>query len=334
MRAPEFRPPRFWTESGDAWPARALAPLALAWSAAGRVRRALVPSFRAEAKVLCVGNLVAGGAGKTPLVLDLARRILCRGHAVHILTRGYGGTLAGPVKVDLGRHGFPDVGDEALLLARLAATWVGRDRARAAKAACADGARVLIMDDGFQNSSLAKDFSVLAVDGAVGFGNGRVIPAGPLREPLGHGLARADAVVMFGPDEKNAALRIQAIRPDLAVLHARFAPGPEALRLKGRPALAFAGIGRPEKFFATAREAGVLVRETADFPDHHVYSDSDLAGIFRRAADLGAVPLTTAKDAARMPPSARAQVEVLTMTLVWEDEAALEALLHRFLASR
>jgi tetraacyldisaccharide 4'-kinase len=278
--------------------------------------------------------LVAGGAGKTPLVLDLVRRILRRGHAAHILTRGYGGTLAGPVKVDLARHGVPDVGDEALLLARLAATWVGRDRAKTAKAACADGARILVMDDGFQNPSLAKDFSVLAVDGAVGLGNGRVIPAGPLREPLGPGLARADAVVIFGPDAKNAALRIQALRPELAVLRARVAPGPEAARLKGRPVLAFAGIGRPEKFFATARAAGVEVRETLAFPDHHVYSDSDLAGIFRRAADLGAMPLTTAKDAARIPPSARAPLEVLTMTLVWEDEAALEALLHRFLSPR
>ena len=328
MRAPEF-----WTGTEGAWPARALAPLAWAWATASRARLALARPWRAPAKVLCVGNLVAGGAGKTPLVLDLARRILRCGHAVHILARGYGGTLAGPVKVDLARHKFTDVGDEALLLARLAATWVGHDRAKTAKAACADGARILIMDDGFQNPSLAKDFSVLAVDGAAGFGNGRVMPAGPLREPLEHGIKRADAVVIFGADATNAASRIRELRPELAVLHARFAPGLESARFKGRPALAFAGIGRPEKFFATAREAGVLVRATADFPDHHVYSDSDLAGIFRRAAALGAVPLTTAKDAARMPPSARAQVEVLTMTLVWEDEAVIEALLHRFLAA-
>lgn len=331
MRAPEFWPPKFWIGDGDAWSARALAPLAFAWAAAGRARRALVRPYRADAKVLCVGNLVAGGAGKTPLVIELARRVLGRGHAVHILTRGYGGTLAGPVKIDLSRHGFSEVGDEALLLARVAATWVGRDRAGAARAACADGARVLIMDDGFQNPSLAKDFSVLAVDGATGFGNGRVIPAGPLREPLGSGLARADAVAISGPDERSTCARIQALRPELPILRARIAPGPEAVRLAGRPALAFAGIGRPEKFFATAREAGVELRETLAFPDHHVYSESDLAQIFRRAADLGALPLTTAKDAARIPPAARAQVEVLTMTLVWEDEAALEALLHRFL---
>ena len=328
MRAPEF-----WIGAEDAWPARALAPVAWIWAAASWARLALARPWRAPAKVLCVGNLVAGGAGKTPLALDLARRILRRGHAVHILTRGYGGTLAGPVKVDSARHKVTDVGDEALLHARVAATWVGRDRAETAKAACADGARVLVMDDGFQNTSLAKDFSILAVDGAVGFGNGHVMPAGPLRETRGSGLARADAVVIYGPDEKNAARRIRGLRPELPILGARIAPGSEAARLKGRPAFAFAGIGRPEKFFATARAAGVEVRETLAFPDHHAYSDSDLAGIFRRAAALGAMPLTTAKDAVRISASARAPLEVLTMALVWEDEASLESLLHRFLAS-
>jgi tetraacyldisaccharide 4'-kinase len=230
------------------------------------------------------------------------------------------------------RHGFSDVGDEALLLARVAATWVGRDRAGAARAACADGAKVLIMDDGFQNPSLAKDCSILAVDGAAGFGNGRVMPAGPLREPLGEGLARADAIAVFGRDETNAAARVRSFRPELPILRARLAPGPEAARLAGRPALAFAGIGRPEKFFATARAAGIDLRETLAFPDHHAYTDSELARIVRRAAELGAMALTTAKDAARLSPAARAQVEVLTTTLVWEDEAALDSLLDRVLA--
>ena len=329
-----MRPPEFWSERGDTWPARALAPLAWVWAAATRARRALARPWRAPAKVLCVGNLVAGGAGKTPLALELSGRILRQGHAVHILTRGYGGTLAGPVKVEPWRHGFAEVGDEALLHARVATTWVGRDRVPSAQAACADGARVLVMDDGFQNPSLAKDFSILVVDGEVGFGNGRVVPAGPLREPLGAGLARADAVVVFGPDEKNAARRIRSIRPELPILGARLAPGSETARLKGRPVFAFAGIGRPEKFFATARAAGADVRETRAFPDHHAYTDSDLAEIFRRAAALGAVPLTTAKDAARLVPSARAQTLVLTTMVAWEDEAALETLLERFLASR
>lgn len=325
------RPPEFWSRPEAAWPAFALAPVAFAWSMAGCVRNALARPYRASARVLCVGNLVAGGAGKTPLVLDLVRRILRRGHAAHVLVRGYGGSLAGPVRVDAARHDARDVGDEALMLARVAATWVGRDRVKAARAACADGARVLVMDDGFQNPSLAKDLSILAVDGAVGFGNGRVVPAGPLREPVERGLARADAVAIFGSDDRDAAARIGSARPGMPVLRARVAPAPETERLRGRTAFAFAGIGRPEKFFASAREAGIDVRETVALPDHCVYSDSDLAGFFRRAARLGAMPLTTAKDAARLPPWARAQVEVLTTTLLWEDEAALEAFLDRFL---
>jgi tetraacyldisaccharide 4'-kinase len=325
------RAPEFWARPEASWPAHALAPLACAWVAAGRLRGVFVRPYRAPAWVLCVGNLVAGGAGKTPLVVDLVRRILGRGHATHILTRGHGGSLAGPVRVDPIRHDARDVGDEALLLARAAATWVGRDRAGAARAACDDGARVLVMDDGFQNPSLVKDASILAVDGAFGFGNGRVMPAGPLREPLAEGLGRADAVAVFGADETGAAARVRAVRPGLPVFAARVAPAPEAARLRGRPAFAFAGIGRPAKFFATAREAGIDVRETLACADHHVYSDSELAAIFRRAAGLGAVPLTTAKDAARLPSWARAQVEVLTTTLLWADEAALEAFLDRFL---
>jgi tetraacyldisaccharide 4'-kinase len=328
MRAPEF-----WNRPDDTWPARALAPLACAWAAAGRARRALVHPYRAAARVLCVGNLVAGGAGKTPLALDLVRRILRRGHAAHILTRGYGGSLAGPVKVDPTRHDAGVVGDEALLLARVAPTWVGGDRAASAKMACADGARVLVMDDGFQNPALAQDAAILAVDGATGFGNGRVMPAGPLREPLSEGLARTHAVAVFGNDETGAMARVRAVRPDIPVFAARVAPVPDTARLAGRPALAFAGIGRPEKFFATARAAGIDVRETLALPDHHVFSDPELADIFRRAARLGAMALTTAKDAARLPSWARAQVEVLTTTLVWEDEAAPESFLDRFLTT-
>jgi tetraacyldisaccharide 4'-kinase len=327
------RAPGFWNRPEATWPARLLTPLACAWTAAGRARSAFVRPYRAPAKVLCVGNLATGGAGKTPLAVDLVRRILRRGHATHVLTRGHGGSLAGPVRVDTIRHEARDVGDEALLLARAAATWVGRARAAAARAACSDGARVLVMDDGFQNPSLAKDAAILAVDGASGFGNGRVVPAGPLREPIEQGLARADAVAIFGPDATGVAARVRAARPDRIVLAARTAPAPEAARLRGRPAFAFAGIGRPEKFFATAREAGIDVRETLAFADHHAYSDSELAQIFRRAAGLGAMPLTTAKDAARLPPWARAQVEVLTTTLLWEDETALEAFLDRFLTN-
>jgi len=308
-----------------------LDPVGWVWTAATRLRCALARPWRAPARVLCVGNLVAGGAGKTPVALDLARRILARGHAVHFLTRGYGGGAPGPLRVDPSRHGFTEVGDEALLLARVAPTWVGADRAALARAASADGARVLVMDDGFQNPSLVQDLPVVVVDGAAGFGNGRVIPAGPLREPLADGLARARAAVLVGDDERNAIAVMARTRPDLPILGARIAPGVEAARLKGRPALAFAGIGRPEKFFASAAAAGVRVLETASFPDHHPFVRAEVEDIQRRAARLGAVALTTAKDYVRLPAGATAGIEVLTMDLIWDDEAGLEKLLDAFL---
>lgn len=332
MRPPNFRPPDFWTGAEGTFAAQALSPLGWVWSAAGRVRRALAHSWHAPARVLCIGNLTVGGAGKTPLALDLARRILARGHAVHFLTRGYGGRIAGPLRVDSVVHDFRDVGDEALLLARVAPTWVGVDRVKLARAACEDGARVLVMDDGFQNPALAKDMSLLVVDGAIGFGNGRVMPAGPLREEIADGLKRADAVVIVGADERGAAKRIEAERPDLPRLGVRIAPG--AARVKGRPVFAFAGIGRPGKFFATATAAGAVVRGTAAFPDHHLFTAAEIEDVCRRAARLGAVPLTTAKDAIRLPPGTGGGIEVLTMDLVWENEAGLDALLETLLRDR
>ncbi len=329
-----MRPPDFWNDAKGTFAARALAPGAWIWTAAGRARRALTRPWRAPVKVLCIGNLVAGGAGKTPLALDLARRILARGHAVHFLTRGHGGRAAGPLRVDPQTHGFADVGDEALLLARVAPTWVGGDRVESARAACADGARVLIMDDGFQNPSLEKDLSVVAVDGASGFGNGRVMPAGPLREPIVDGLHRAGVVVIVGADETGAADKIAAIRPALPVLRARMIPGAEAARLKGRTVFAFAGIGRPDKFFATVAAAGATLRGTAAFPDHHPFAAGEIEDVQRRAASLGAMPLTTEKDAARLPSGARGAIEILTMTLAWENEAGLDILLDSFLRAR
>ena len=201
MRAPDF------------WRRRTVTPfllLPVGWffSRIGALRQALVRPWRAPVPVLCVGNLVAGGAGKTPLALALGDRLQQNGVTVHFLTRGYGGREAGPLQVDPTRHGFREVGDEALLLARLAPTWVARDRRLGAEAAAKAGAGVLVMDDGFQNPSIEKDLSIIAIDGGYGFGNGLVMPAGPLREPLARGFARADAAVVIGRDRGGAASRI------------------------------------------------------------------------------------------------------------------------------
>ncbi len=323
MRAPEF-----WDQrDGGAAPAM-LAPFGALYALASRARFALARPERISVPVLCVGNLVAGGAGKTPVALSLGARLKERGLSAHYLSRGYGGAAAGPTRVDPIRHGCSEVGDEALLLARIAPTWVAADRVAGARAAIAAGAHAIVMDDGFQNPSLAKDVSLVVVDGAYGFGNGRVMPAGPLREPLAQGLARADAVVIVGDDRTGARDRIVAAGfATLPVLGARIVPGPEAEALAGRKVVAFAGIGRPAKFFVTVRDVGAKVVAAHAFPDHHVFSAGELRRLRSEAEGAGAVLVTTAKDAARLPESERGTIQVLTITLSWDDEAALDAVL-------
>ncbi|CBS85902.1 tetraacyldisaccharide 4'-kinase [Azospirillum lipoferum] len=301
-----------------------LAPLGALYGFAGRRRIAGTVPHRVAAPVVCVGNLVAGGAGKTPVGLALIAALHARGVPVHALTRGHGGREAGPLQVDPARHTAADVGDEALLLAGAAPCWVARDRVAGAQRAVAAGAGAIVMDDGFQNPALHKNLALIVADGAVGFGNGRLVPAGPLRERVADGLARADALVILGEDRHGLA----ALAGGRPVLKAWLEPDPAAAaRLAGRDVLAFAGIGRPEKFFATLEALGARVVERGPFADHHPYRPDEVAALIDRAAATGALPVTTAKDAVRLPPDLRGRVEVLPVSVRWEDEGALAALL-------
>lgn len=318
MRAPDF-----WLRDGI-WP-RLLEPAGWAIAGAGLLRRRLATPLKLPIPVICAGNLVAGGTGKTPVALSLGVGLRAVGRNVHFLTRGYRGRLAGPVAVDPDRHGAREVGDEALLLAAVAPTMVAHDRAAGARAALARGADLLLLDDGFQNPSLAKDLSLLVVDGATGFGNGRLIPAGPLRESIARGLRRAQAVVVIGPDQAGIAARIGGALP---VLGARLAPDPGWDALRGRPVLAFAGIGRPDKFFDALAAHGIPLVGRVPFADHHAYAPGELQRLEAAAGRAGAVLVTTAKDAVRLPPAFRPRVTVLTVTLRWDDPDAP----HRLLA--
>lgn len=321
---PALVAPDFWQKRGLA--SALLAPAGLAYGMAGVLRRAFATPYRASVPVLCVGNLVAGGAGKTPVALSLAERFSRRGIGAHFLTRGYGGSLAGPIAVDLKRHSAAEVGDEALLLAQSAPTWIARDRAKGAAAATAAGAELLLLDDGFQNPSLAKDLSLLVVDGAYGFGNRRLIPAGPLREPIRWGLARAEAAILIGEDEAGIAV---LLKNRLPLLRARIAP--METRWTGRPIVAFAGIGRPAKFFDLLRQSGAELVAQHPFPDHHPYRSAELDALAAEAGAAGAALVTTAKDRVRLPVGWRDRVEVLDIAVEWEDEAALDALLEKVL---
>jgi tetraacyldisaccharide 4'-kinase len=302
---------------------RLLSPLA-AVTAAVTARRIAAGGWRAPVPVICCGNVTVGGAGKTTVALDIGRRLAARGKAVQFLSRGYGGTTRGPHRV-APRDSAAEAGDEALLLAEIAPTWIGADRAASARAAVAAGAQVLVLDDGLQNPTLAKDLSLLVIDGASGFGNGRVLPAGPLREPIAAGAARCQAAVLIGPDRAGAARQVA-----LPMLHAKLVPAPEIAALAGQRVLAFAGIAMPDKFFAMLREAGIVLAGSVPFPDHHAFGERDLRRLAADAARLDAIPVTTPKDAVRLPAAFRDVVRVVGVTLAWDDPAKLEALLARY----
>jgi tetraacyldisaccharide 4'-kinase len=320
-----MKTPAFWyAEPGVT--AAMLAPLASLFALGGRVQVRFTRTRRAAVPVICVGNLVAGGAGKTPVALALASLLADR--KIAFLTRGYGGSQAGPVQVRAQRA--EQVGDEPLLLARVAPAWVSRDRADGAQAAIEAGAELIIMDDGFQNPSLAKDFSLIVIDGATGFGNGRMLPAGPLREPVDEGLARANAVVIVGEDLTGIADRVPA---GLPVLTARLVPTPDADFVAGKRVVAIAGIGRPEKFFITLQEMGCTLAAHHAFADHHRYKTDEIMQICVEAAALDAVPVTTEKDWVRLPVPTRAMVQSVPVVLEWQDEAQVRALLAEVFSS-
>ena len=310
-----MRAPGFWSRPPGMVSAL-LASLGALYARA-TARRVARPGLRLGVPVICVGNLGAGGAGKTPTAMWLAGRIA----GAHIVSRGHGGRLAGPVRVDPARHSAADVGDEPLLLSAFAPVWVARDRAEGGRAAEAAGARAVILDDGFQNPALVKDLSIVVVDAAAGFGNGRVIPAGPLREPVAAGLARADLVLAIGAGDVSV--------PDACpVLRGRLAPLATGMDWAGLPVFAFAGIGRPEKFFATLRELGCDIRGTEALADHQPLTPALLNRLGERAARLSAQPVTTEKDAVRLPAALRGHVMVVPVRLEIDDAAPLVAALR------
>jgi tetraacyldisaccharide 4'-kinase len=322
MRAPEF-----WSTPPGVM-AGLLTPAGAAWSVAASLRRSITRPYRALVPVICVGNVVAGGSGKTPVVLALSTLLQARGVATHIVTRGYGGRLPGPVRVDPVVHDATEVGDEALLLAAKAPSWVARNRAAGIRAAINADAHLALLDDGFQNPTVAKDLSLLVIDGDYAFGNNHVIPAGPLREPVAAALRRADAIVLIG-GAPAPAIRTQTRRP---ILRATIEPV-DPLPWHGKRVVAFAGIGRPTKFFATLQSAGAALVQTFPFPDHHRFAEHEIAALRREAERADATLVTTAKDWVRLPPEWRNGIELLSVELRWHDRDALDAVLAPVLAA-
>lgn len=331
-----MREPAFWWKRGSG---RLLAPLAAVYGAVAAARMH-VEGRRAGVPVVCLGNLTVGGAGKTPAAIAVARLLLGAREHPFFLTRGYGGRLRGPVRVDPAAHRATEVGDEPLLLAQLAPTIVARERVAGAAAAERGGATVIVMDDGFQNPSLVKDLSVLVVDGRRGIGNGRMLPAGPLRAPLNLQISRAQALIIVGPADGPADLFEVARRYDKRIFHARLEPERRALAAVGaHKVLAFAGIGDPEKFFATLAEAGVEVAERAGFPDHHRYTAAEAQTLLKRADAANLVLLTTEKDLVRLAgephlAALRARSSALPVRLAIAEHDAFRDLILKALKQR
>lgn len=266
--------------------------------------------------VICVGNLTAGGSGKTPVAVSLARLLKQKGKNPFFISRGYGGKLKNVI-VDRQHHSSTEVGDEPLLLAREAPVVINPKRFEAAKKAVENGADVIIMDDGFQNPQLYKNKSLLVIDGAFGLGNTYPIPAGPMREFLSEGIKRADAVVMLGKDQTNILSKFR----NLPVFFGAVIPVKP--QTKEEKTVAFAGIGRPQKFYQSLEECGINVVKTFDFPDHHFYSEDELNDIVNYAQKIGADIYTTSKDMVKIPVSLQSRFKVLEIEIKWQDEVAI-----------
>jgi tetraacyldisaccharide 4'-kinase len=326
-----MRAPGFWWRKPDqpGLLPRLLAPLGWLY-AAGTAHRLRQPGYSPKVPVICVGNLTAGGAGKTPTVIALIERLSARSRKVHVVSRGYGGRLEGPVRVEETRHMADDVGDEPLLLAAFAPVWVAKDRAAGVRAAEAAGAQVILLDDGFQNPAVKPTLAIVVVDAARGFGNRRCIPAGPLREPVATGLARADLVLTIG--DPAAQARFDATwgkAVTLPQLRGALHPLQMGMDWTGERVLAFAGIADPSRFFATLRSEGAdLVRGEA-LADHEMLSETLLKRLEAEAAATGAQLVTTEKDAARLPAHWRMKVLTLVVRLQVEDWSPLDAHLDR-----
>lgn len=325
MRAPEF-----WYRPNGGILSTALSPAGWMYGRISAARQTAKRPAQVSTPVLCVGNLTVGGAGKTPVARAIADRLRRNNLTVHFLSRGYGGTVTGPARVVLGETTVAEVGDEPLLLAADGPTWISADRAAGAHAAIQDGAEIIVMDDGFQNPGLKKDLSILVFDGADGLGNGYLMPAGPLRETLREGAARADAAVIIGDDRSGIGDQLAPyFGAEKPLLYAQLEPAPEAINLANQRVIAFAGIGRPRKFFETLEQLRCQIIDRIPYPDHHSYRPKDIANLREQARETSGRLVTTTKDAVHLPADFRAEVIVLEIGVVWQDSAAVDTLLSR-----
>ncbi len=321
-----MKTPSFWSYDGVV--ARALNPIGILFSALGTLNRKIKKPYDAGIPIICIGNIVAGGAGKTPVAISIGTKLINMGYHICFLSRGHGGRLKGPIKVDNEKHCAELVGDEALLLSEIAPTWVSKDRRLGADAAKQDGLDVIIMDDGFQNPHPEKKLSILVVDAIYGFGNERVMPAGPLRETIKSGMSRANAVVVMGEETSSAAKYFPKTLP---LFKATIQADGDCELHSDTNVIGFAGIARPEKFRKTLADLRFNIKDFKDFADHHPYSLTEIKEIHKCAKSLDATPVTTAKDHVRLPKHFRKNIVRVNVSVHWKNETSLTNFLYETL---
>ncbi|MDR1034410.1 MAG: tetraacyldisaccharide 4'-kinase [Holosporales bacterium] len=313
-----LKSPSFW-RNGDSVLVKVLSPLSKVYSFISTVRANSILSEKATAPVICVGNVVVGGAGKTTTVQLICDILKEKGHNPHIISSGYGGYLKNVVRVDPTLHSYLQVGDEALLSANVATTWVGKNRLNSARAATLAGADVLVMDDGLQNKSLVQDFKVMVVDSGQQFGNERLFPAGPLRETVESGLKKSDIVLIIGEKNEELMDKIRQIKPNIQICCATTKIVGDR-KFSNNNVIGFCGLGYPEKFRKTLNEIGLNIKDFIAFADHHPYTITESQKLIKAAKNAGAMLVTTMKDYVKVPDVFKHEMTVISIKLHLDND--------------
>ena len=325
-----LKAPRFWYKKNDTYISNTLYPLSLLFRFGTKIRNLISRQRISELPVICIGNIVVGGAGKTPVALKLGSLLKRNGYKPHFVSKGYGGIETNNTLIKEW-HSAQSVGDESLLLSEVAPTWIGKDRNKSFKLAKENGADCIIMDDGFQNPTLQKDFSIIVINGEQGFGNKRVIPSGPLRESISRGISRANLIIVIGEIADDIKRKISNSVP---LIHAKFQISKNNKIYKNQRVTAFAGIAYPDKFYNSLIEKGAILEKQISYPDHHIFDENDMLNLAETANMTKSILVTTKKDFVRIPKSYRSLVSTLDGEIEFEDEKLLVEILSNLIENK
>ena len=325
-----LKAPRFWYKKNDTYISNTLYPFSLLFRFGTKLRNLVSRKRKTDLPIICIGNIVVGGAGKTPVAIKLGSLLKRKGYKPHFVSKGYGGIETNNILIKEW-HSAQSVGDESLLLSEVAPTWIGKDRNKSFALAKENGADCIIMDDGFQNPSLQKDFSIIVINGEQGFGNKRVIPSGPLRESISRGISRANLLIVIGEIAEDVGRKIPRTVP---LIHAKFKISKDNRIYKNQKVTAFAGIAYPEKFYNSLNEQGAILEKKISYPDHHIFDENDMLNLAENANLTKSVLVTTKKDFVRIPKSYRSLVSTLNGEIKFEDENLLKEILVNILENK